>query len=82
MKVSALRLGAGREAVRIDVRVRQFTNIWLRLITRTDYTAAALCRVVGWVASSGSADPALLLVVWALKREVRAIRGCLGAYRR
>ena len=22
--------------------------------------------------------PALLLVVWALKREVRAIRGCLG----
>jgi hypothetical protein len=26
--------------------------------------------------------PALLLVVWALKREVRAIRGCLGAYRR
>ena len=27
-------------------------------------------------------DPVLLLVVWALKREVRAIRGCLGAYRR
>jgi hypothetical protein len=26
--------------------------------------------------------PALMLVVWALKREVRAIRGCLGAYRR
>jgi hypothetical protein len=26
--------------------------------------------------------PALMLVVRALKREVRAIRGCLGAYRR
>ena len=27
-------------------------------------------------------DPALSLVVWTLKREVRAIRGCLGTYRR
>jgi hypothetical protein len=27
-------------------------------------------------------DPVLLLVVWTLKREVRAIRGCLGTYRR
>ena len=26
--------------------------------------------------------PALSLVVWALKREVRAIRGCLGMHRR
>ena len=28
------------------------------------------------------ADPVLSLVVWTLKREVRAIRGCLGMYRR
>ncbi len=28
------------------------------------------------------ANPALSLVVWTLKREVRAIRGCLGMYRR
>ena len=27
-------------------------------------------------------NPALSLVVWTLKREVRAIRGCLGMYRR
>jgi hypothetical protein len=27
-------------------------------------------------------DPALLLVVWTLKREVRATGGCLGMYRR
>ena len=27
-------------------------------------------------------DPVLSLVVWTLKREVRAIRGCLGMYRR
>ena len=26
--------------------------------------------------------PVLSMVVWILKREVRAIRGCLGAYRR
>ena len=28
------------------------------------------------------ANPVLSLVVWTLKREVRAIRGCLGMYRR
>ena len=28
------------------------------------------------------AHPVLSLVVWTLKREVRAIRGCLGMYRR
>jgi hypothetical protein len=28
------------------------------------------------------ANPVLSLVVWTLKREVRAIGGCLGAYRR
>lgn len=28
------------------------------------------------------AGPGLSLVVWTLKREVRAIRGCLGMYRR
>ena len=27
-------------------------------------------------------DPALSLVVWTLKREVRATGGCLGMYRR
>ncbi len=31
---------------------------------------------------SRKTDPVLSLVVWTLKREVRAIRGCLGAYRR
>tara|TARA_Y100000815_G_scaffold206517_1_gene190428 strand:- start:198 stop:473 length:276 start_codon:yes stop_codon:yes gene_type:complete len=28
------------------------------------------------------ADPVLSLVVWTLKREVRAFGGCLGMYRR
>lgn len=52
--------------------------IWLRLIiphriTRQRCSAELVIR---------KGCPALMLVVWALKREVRAIRGCLGAYRR
>ncbi len=41
-----------------------------------------LCWVLVKRAAERLSYPVLLLVVWALKREVRAIRGCLGAYRR
>jgi hypothetical protein len=49
------------------------------IIIHTEHTArhcSAEFRVSLW------ADPVLSLVVWTLKREVRAIRGCLGMYRR
>lgn len=43
----------------------------------------SVCRVVSRATAEGnlrrsSRCSALLLVVWTLKREVRAIRGCLG----
>ena len=57
--------------------------IWLRLSSTPSIPGdAALPSFVSAVREIGRFDPALSLVVWTLKREVRAIRGCLGAYRR
>ena len=50
----------------------------LRLIIHTKILRLC-CSAEFWLKQF---NPALSLVVWTLKREVRAIRGCLGAYRR
>ena len=47
----------------------------------TEHTAIH-CSAEFRVALLTENDPVLSLVVWTLKREVRAIRGCLGMYRR
>lgn len=51
------------------------------------FADAALTDVVIWLRLSstpvnGTAHARLLLMVWILKREVRAFGGCLGMYRR
>ncbi len=60
-----------------DAIVRPFTNK-AEIIIHTGYQTSLLCRVL----VGRKAYPALSLVVWTLKREVRAIGGCLGMYRR
>lgn len=94
MKVSAFEwnAAAARLVVDCDTKPVHFTKIWLRLYYphREDRGAAQAagrsgkttlhCSAEFRVARKG--DPVLLLVVWTLKREVRAIRGCLGMYRR
>lgn len=59
-----------------------FVRAALVVITRLRFQPAFTAqRFAEWRLPLGSC-PALMLVVWALKREVRAIRGCLGMYRR
>ncbi len=47
-----------------------------------DHTKTTTTRCSAEFRVGRKADPVLSLVVWTLKREVRAIRGCLGMYRR
>lgn len=54
-------------------------NIKAEINNHTEHTMQ-LCSAEFRV--SFRADPELSLVVWTLKREVRAFGGCLGMYRR
>ena len=82
-------LFTGRFAV-VTAAATRSGQIWLRLSSRTTGSHQSVTLMGARLSDRRcSAElvgrkvrPALLLVVWALKREVRAIRGCLGAYRR
>jgi hypothetical protein len=70
------RYGAGSSSD--DLAKYRHLNIWLRFNIRIN--SRAVQRVVFLVMQLES--PALSLVVWTLKREVRASGECLGMYRR
>ena len=61
-----------------EIIIIRTKTVSARMPGRTTLHCSAEFRVVRPM----DVDPVLSLVVWTLKREVRAIRGCLGTYRR
>jgi hypothetical protein len=86
--IDAVEHGIGLRSLaeeRYDVTLTfyNFVVIWLRLSSAPKRLASSMgeagCRLMQ--AASGFV-PGLSLMVWILKREVRAFGGCLGMYRR
>ena len=76
---TALRcLGGSGEAVRSALAISSLNNLAEIIIIRTKLTVQRCSAELVDL----RVGPALSLVVRTLKREVRAIRGCLGIYRR
>jgi hypothetical protein len=62
---------------RTPINLAEIIIIHTKILRYTALPSFVLVTAFGFLA-----NPVLSLVVWTLKREVRAIRGCLGVYRR
>ena len=73
-----LKIDAVAALILVSIRIFVVTNMKAEI----KLSASLLQRSRVAVDLMGQSIPALSLVVWTLKREVRAFGGCLGMHRR